>query len=88
MKVKSLSHIRLLATPWTAAHQAPPSIGFPRQEYCSGVLLSVHNGPFSKLQHASNSWFPVPMIADTSAAPFSRLSQQPSSLYENYPNYN
>ena len=29
VKVKSLSHVRLLATPWTAAHQAPPSMGFP-----------------------------------------------------------
>ena len=32
-KVKSLSRIRLLATPWSAAHQAPPSMGFSRQEY-------------------------------------------------------
>ena len=39
MKVKSLSHVRLLATPWTAAHQAPPSTGFSRQEYWSGVPL-------------------------------------------------
>ena len=38
-KVKSLSRVRLLATPWTAAHQAPPSMGFSRQEYWSGVLL-------------------------------------------------
>ena len=38
-KVKSLSRVRLLATPWTAAHQAPPSMGFPRQEYWSGVPL-------------------------------------------------
>ena len=38
-KVKSLSRIRLLATPWTAAYQAPPSIGFSRQEYWSGVPL-------------------------------------------------
>ena len=38
-KVKSLSHIRLLATPWTAACQAPPSMGFSRQEYWSGVPL-------------------------------------------------
>ena len=37
MKVKSLSPVRLLATPWTAAHQAPPSMGFSRQEYWSGV---------------------------------------------------
>ena len=39
MKVKSLSHARLLATPWTAAYQAPPSMGFYRQEYWSGVPL-------------------------------------------------
>ena len=36
---KSLSRVRLLATPWTAAHQAPPSMGFSRQEYWSGVSL-------------------------------------------------
>ena len=40
VKVKSLSRVRLLATPWTAAHQAPPSMGFSRQEYWSGVPLS------------------------------------------------
>ena len=39
MKVKSLSRVRLIATPWTAAHQAPPSMGFSRQEYWSGVPL-------------------------------------------------
>ena len=37
VKVKSLSRFRLLATPWTTAHQAPPSMGFSRQEYWSGV---------------------------------------------------
>ena len=37
--MKSFSRIRLLATPWTAAHQAPPSMGFSRQEYWSGVPL-------------------------------------------------
>ena len=39
VKVKSLSHARLFTTPWTAAHQAPPSIGFSRQEYWSGLPL-------------------------------------------------
>ena len=39
VKVKSLSRVRLLASPWTAAHQAPPSMGFSRQEYWSGVPL-------------------------------------------------
>ena len=38
-KVKSLSRIRLFATPWTAAYQAPPSMGFSRQEYWSGLPL-------------------------------------------------
>ena len=39
VKGKSLSRIRPSATPWTAAYQAPPSIGFSRQEYWSGVPL-------------------------------------------------
>ena len=39
MKVKSLSRVRLLATAWAAAYQAPPSMGFSRQEYWSGVPL-------------------------------------------------
>ena len=39
VKVKSLSRVRLLATPWTAAYQAPPSMGFSRQEYWSGSPL-------------------------------------------------
>ena len=36
MKVKLLSPVRLLATPWTAVYQAPPPMGFARQEYWSG----------------------------------------------------
>ena len=39
VKVKSLSHVWLLAIPWTTAYQAPPSMGFSRQEYWSGVPL-------------------------------------------------
>ena len=37
VKVKSLSRVRLSTTPWTAAYQAPQSMGFSRQEYWSGV---------------------------------------------------
>ena len=37
VKVKSPSHVRLLVTPWTAAYQAPPPMGFSRQEYWSGL---------------------------------------------------
>ena len=39
VKVKSLSRVQLLETSWTVAYQAPPSMGFPRQEYWSGVPL-------------------------------------------------
>ena len=39
VKVKSLSRVRLLATPWTAAYQGPLSMGFSRQEYWSGLPL-------------------------------------------------
>ena len=39
VKVNSLSPVRLFATLWTVAHQAPPSIGFSRQEYWSGLPL-------------------------------------------------
>ena len=45
--MKSLSRIQLLATPWTAAYQAPPSIGFSRQEYWSGVPLPSLDGDCS-----------------------------------------
>ena len=39
VKVKSLSHVQLLATPWTAAYQVPPSMEYSRQEYWSGLPL-------------------------------------------------
>ena len=46
IKVKSLSHVRLFATPWTVAYQAPPSMGFSRQEYWSGLpFLSPRDLP-------------------------------------------
>ena len=54
VKMKSLSRARLLATPWTAAYQAPPSLGFSRQEYWSGLLLpSPLHGiiPFKKYMY-------------------------------------
>ena len=37
VKVKSLNHVRLFATPWTVAYQAPPSMGFSRQECWNGL---------------------------------------------------
>ena len=50
VKVKSLSLVQLLATPGTAAHQAPPSMGLSRQEYWSGVPLP---SPIIMLQFSS-----------------------------------
>ena len=43
VKVKLLSRVRLLVTPWTADYQAPPSMGFSRQKYWSGVPLPSPN---------------------------------------------
>ena len=51
VKVKSLSHVWLLVTPWTAANQAPPSMGFSRQEYWSGVPLPSPIFPFWDVKH-------------------------------------
>jgi len=46
VKVKSLSRVRLLMTPWTAAYRALPSMGFSRQEYWSGLPLPSLTKPF------------------------------------------
>ena len=56
MKVKSEREVaqlcpRLLATPWTAAHQAPPSMGFSRQEYWSGLPLPSPRGRARSNKH-------------------------------------
>ena len=61
VKVKLLSRVRLLATPWTAAHQAPPSMGFSRQEYWSGVPLPspIYSTAYMLIP---NSWFIPPHL--------------------------
>ena len=58
VKVKLLSHVRLPGTPWTAAYQAPPPMGFSRQEYWSGVPLPC---PFSPLPVTKSSSF-IPSV--------------------------
>ena len=60
MKVKSLNHVRPSAIPWTAAFQAPPSMGFSRQEYWTGVPLPSANlfkSIFSQFSHSVVSDF-------------------------------
>ena len=58
VKVKSLSRVWLFVTPWTAAYQAPPPMGFSRQEYWSGVPLPSlpHATQFSSVQLLSCVW--------------------------------
>ena len=60
VKVKSLSRIRVFVLPWTAAYQAPPSMGFSRQEYWSGVPLPSPSHPlewlFSKREETTSEW--------------------------------
>ena len=58
VKVKSLSRVRLFATPWTAAYQAPPSMGFSRWEYWSGVSLPSPNYRRlgCKSRNSRNTW--------------------------------
>ena len=50
VKVKSLSHVGLFVTPWTADYQAPPPMGFSRQEYWSGLSLLSPNQCISSVQ--------------------------------------
>ena len=54
VKVKSLSRVRLLATPWTAAYQPPPSMEFSRREYWSGVPLRHCRQILYQLGHKGN----------------------------------
>ena len=51
VKVMSLSRVRLFATPWIVAYQAPPSMGFPRQEYWSGLPLPSPYLPYPSLSY-------------------------------------
>ena len=54
--VQSFSHVRLCETPWTVAHQAPLSIGFPRQEYWSGLPFpSPGNLPNPRIKPGSHA---------------------------------
>ena len=58
VKVKSLSRVRPLATPWTAAYQAPPSMGFSRQEYWCGLSLPSLETAVSRYISEYRWWCP------------------------------
>ena len=53
VKVRSLRCVQLFATPWTAASQAPLSMGFSRQEYWSGLPFSSPGDPYSGIEPGS-----------------------------------
>jgi len=78
VKVKSLSRVWLLATPWTATYQAPPSMGFSRQQYWRGVPLPsplsifTHLNLRTRLSPASSLPFLVsvkPLVSDSGLFP-------------------
>ena len=73
VKVKSLSHVRPLATPWTAAHQAPPSMGLSRQECWSGV-------PLPSPMHESEKWKRSCSVGPNFATPWTAAYQAPPSM--------
>ena len=62
MKVKSLSRVRLFATPWTVAYQAPLTMGFSRQEYWHGLPLP------SPLYDTTGKIFAIPILQTRFAA--------------------
>ena len=67
--VKSLSHVRLFATPWTVAHQAPPSMEFSRQEYWSGVPFpsrgSSRPGDWTRVSRIAGRRFSIWATSET-----------------------
>ena len=73
MKVKSLSCVRLLVTPWTAAYQTPLSMRFSRQEYWSGVPYC-----FSHLEDCNS--FPDHLLTSSVAPPIHSPPWNPSGL--------
>ena len=72
-KGKSLSHVWPSATPWTAAHQAPLSMGFSRQEYWSGLPLPSPKQECGNLQIPDLFWvsFPALVVSLFYNAPYS-----------------
>ena len=74
VKVKSLSRVWLFATPWTAAYQAPPSMGFSRQEYWNGVPLPSPDSHFAFLH-----FFSLEMVLITASCTLSQTYVHSSS---------
>ena len=90
VKVKSLSCVRLLATPWTAAHQAPLSMGFSRQGHWSGMPLPspsliLHNKPFfNQIVTCDEKW----ILYNNQQWPTQWLDQEEAPEHFSKPNLN
>ena len=93
VKVKSLSRVQLLATPWTAAYQAPLSMGFSRQEYWSGVPLPSPFTTVSQFAQTHIQWcHPTvsschPLLLLPSNFPSIRVFSSKSALCIRWPKY-
>ena len=79
-EVKSLSRVRLFATPWTVAYQAPPSMGFSRQEYWSGVPLPSSYSTYCYLLLFKISYFTCFLLCECSFPPWRASSSQTEIL--------
>ena len=53
VKVKSLNLVRLFVTPWSVVHQAPPSMGFSKQDYWSGLPFPSPGDPNPRIESES-----------------------------------
>ena len=80
LRLSRFSHVRLCATPWTAAHQAPPSMGFSRQEHWSGVPwqhIKKHRHHFAnKSPYSQSCGFSSSHVIDMTVEPYRRLSAE------------
>ena len=81
VKVKLFSRAQLLATPWTAAYQAPLSMGFSRQEYWSGVPLPSPKGTINKTKRQASEWQKIFVNKATDKGLISKIYKQQLSLY-------
>ena len=84
VKVKSLSRVRLLVTPWTVAHQAPPSMGFSRQDFTSSHVQMW------ELDHKEgwalrNRFFWIVVLEKTLESPLDCKEFKPVNLKGNQP---
>ena len=83
VKVKSLSRVRLFATPWTVAHQAPLSMGFTRKEYWSGLPFpSPEDHPDPEIEPRSPA---LQADALTSEPPRKPDTEPLAKIHEPYP---